>query len=147
MSQRTKTLLLAVFLLLFGGAIALVGGVEVAGMEAALRHRAALVAIGRGPVYGLVAGVALLLLGVVILRVDVMGAKAGPGLVRAIGVGLIAALVTLAVLPPVLAGSMESRLQALGYRACGFDGRGRWITGSWAAPGRSCVAARTEDMP
>ena len=142
MSQRTKTLLLAAFLLLFGGAIALVGGVELAGMEAALRHRAALIVVGRGPVYGLVAGAALLLLGVVILRVDVMGAKAGPGLIRAIGVGLVTALLTLVVLPPLLAGSMEMRLQALGYQPCGTDGRGRWITGSWAAPGRSCAGGR-----
>ncbi len=147
MSQRIKTLLLAVFLVLFGGAIAFVGGLELAGMEAALRHRAPLVAVGRGPAYGLVAGVALLLLGAVILRVDVMGAKAGPGLVRAIGVGLVTALVTLVVLPPVLAGSLESRLQALGYRACGADGRGRWVTGSWAAPGRPCAAERTESTP
>ena len=76
-----------------------------------------------------------------------MGAKAGPGLGRAIGVGLVAALVALAVLPSVLAGSMESRLQALGYRACGTDGRGRWTTGSWAAPGRRCGAGQVEHTP
>ena len=117
------------------------GAVELSGLEQALSRRAALVSVGRGPVYGVVAGVALLLLGGVIAVVDILHFAAGPGLVRAIGIGLGAAVVALVVLPFVFSQLTEQRLQVAGYSRCETSGRGRWTSSRWAAPGRLCPAA------
>ena len=141
MAQGTRTFLLVIFLFGLGGGILWVGGAELAGLAQALNRRAPFVSVGRGPVYGVVAGIALLLLGVVILAVDVLRLGAGPKLIRAIGIGLVAAVVALVVVPFVFSELSEKHLQVMGYRRCAASSHGRWTSNRWVAPGRLCAEA------
>lgn len=139
MSPRWRNLALVGFLLALGGGVLIFGAAELLGALGAMRARADTVVAGGAPFYGLVSGAAMLLLGALILAVDVLGLKAGPKLVRAVGVGLAATIGALAVVPPVAGALMDQSLKRAGYEQCRTEGRGRWSSTLWTRADRACA--------
>lgn len=141
MSDRPRIWALVAFLLGVGVAIAWTGAAELAGVARAISRREVATGVGRGPFYGLLAGVAMTALGAVVLVTDVLGVKAGPRTIRALGIGLVAAVVLLAAAPASGERLITGRLRAVGYAPCPAHGRGRGRGRTWTPPGHACPPA------